>query len=700
MTSILRKIVTVGSRLRDLYLVLMLARFSVLTLLVGVAFLIFVPQGQEVLRQLSSGPPVQWLFFMAAALLWALSSWYWARTMLSFRFPEWPPAHDPADPGRTAWVKGCHKWVPRTIGGLSILTVTAALVVAGMSLHRPAREPATGSVEQHGLWILAAVSAAIAVGFSLFVHLRRKWFRRFFPVAEQDMPPTDAYRLIADVPRVTLSILLGSLAFALVSFIVFTVRPWNLAIAPLLGAATILLLAAAAWVPAGSAVVYVGNQTRFPVLFVLGLLLVLFSLFNDNHRVRVLPAPTSPAVAPSLGDHISGWLADLETRTRGSPTPPGDGNRRLPAFIVAAEGGGIRAGYWTGIVLAGIEDRYPGFHRRVFAISGVSGGSLGAAVFTALAAEQEASGAPCQGAGGAAQPSFTRCTVAALSQDFIAPALASMLYPDLVQRFLPVPFDYLDRAVTLEQSWEAAWRQATGNDRFAEPFGRLWRDTSRTLVPALILNGTSVEHGNRLLASNLPLSSGVFLDAADLRAALGGEMRLSTAVNNSARFTYVSPAGKVGDGLHVVDGGYFENSGATTAAETLAAILARVPSTVVPVVIHISNDPVREAGRTTRTNELASEVLAPALALLNARSARGDHARLALKQRVEGLGGYFLHFALEDTSVPLPLGWALSRSAALELDAQLERYFRCGARTRSNASVLRELLGPAAIPCA
>lgn len=698
MTAIMQKIIVAGGRLRDLYLVVKVARFSVLTLLVGIAFLIFIPQGQEVLRQLASGTLLQWLLFLLGVLLWALGSWYWARTLLSFRFPEWPPAPTPLDPGRTVWVKRCHKWIPRIIGGLSIVSVTVALFTASMPLDQTARDTAAAYAEQRALWTLAAVSGLVALGFSLFVHFRRRWFQRFFPENERDAPLTDAYQLIADVPWATRWALLGSLVFACACLILFTVRPWNLALAPLLGAATILLLAAAAWVPAGSVAVYVSNQTRFPVLFALGVLVVVSSFTNDNHPVRQLPVPPSAAVAPSLAEYFGGWREALETRADKVPASPG-GARRLPVFIVAAEGGGIRAGYWTGIVLAGIEDRHPGFHRHVFAISGVSGGSLGAAVFTALAAEQEASGAPCRDSAGAVQSSFTRCTVAVLSRDFIAPTFASMLYPDLVQRFLPPPIVYFDRGVTLEQSWEAAWRVGTGNDRFAEPFGALWRNAAGTHVPALVLNATSVQHGTRLLASHLPLHSREFLDATDLRKRLGGEMRLSTAVNNSARFTYLSPAGKVADGLHVVDGGYFENSGATTAAEIVAAALAGSSSALIPVVIQISNDPVREAGRTTLGNDLASELLAPVLALLNARSARGDHARLALKRQVERLGGYFLHFALQDSGVPLPLGWALSRSATSELDAQLEAYFRCSADARGNANQLEALLGAPAIPC-
>jgi hypothetical protein len=71
-------------------------------------------------------------------------------------------------------------------------------------------------------------------------------------------------------------------------------------------------------------------------------------------------------------------------------------------------------------------------------------------------------------------------------------------------------------------------------------------------------------------------------------------------VLNSARFTYISPAGrfKSGDGdqkddRQVIDGGYFENYGARTAAEISAKITeaaAHLELPIVPIVVIVSND--------------------------------------------------------------------------------------------------------------
>ena len=389
-----RWILRAGSRSRDLFKVLMLCRFSVLTLAVGIVFLVCVPQGQDTLRQLAGGSAPKWiaslLAFLLAALLWALESWYWARTMLSFRFPDWPPARDSADPGRLAFIGRCHKWVPRVVGALSIVTVTVAFLVASVPLFSASFTNA--ELEQQRLWWAALASLAVGTGFSLFVYYRRRWFARFFPEEQRAAPPIDAYGTRKDLPPVTRWVLAVSLAFGILCLAVFAIRSLNLTLAPLLGAATILLLAAAAWAPLGSWLVYVGNRKRFPVLFALGALAVVFSLWNDNHPVRVLPDTASPpSRAESVGDYFALWLAE-RTRPGAVATPPMV-KGRMPVFIVAAEGGGIRAAYWTGMVLAGIQDRHPAFAGQLFAISGVSGGSLGGAVFAALTAEVQDSGA-------------------------------------------------------------------------------------------------------------------------------------------------------------------------------------------------------------------------------------------------------------------------------------------------------------------
>jgi hypothetical protein len=259
-----------------------------------------------------------------------------------------------------------------------------------------------------------------------------------------------------------------------------------------------------------------------------------------------------------------------------------------------------------------------------------------------------------------------------------------MLFPDLLQQFVPYPF-LNDRAVAIEQAFERGWSDCEPNDRFAKPFETLWSpETAR--VPLLFLNSTVVETGQRLIAAPVRIKEPTFSEALDSREVVGPEILLSTAVHDSARFTYVSPAGTVRrrddarQWLRLVDGGYFENSGAVTAAEILSLVREAGGAHVHPVVIHISNDP-----ETTDPKDMAeqrkwlNQAVAPVKALLHVRSARGFQAREDLAARV-GPESH-IHFRLcrkpgqaAETSAkkaPLPLGWALSELAREEMRSQL-----------------------------
>ena len=180
-----------------------------------------------------------------------------------------------------------------------------------------------------------------------------------------------------------------------------------------------------------------------------------------------------------------------------------------------------------------------------------------------------------------------------LDDDFLAGDLAKMGFADLLQRssrahpavgLRAQPGGHVGRGLGSDGA------PASGNpfdrsigDLFAlarqpragDPLG-LW-------LPALLLNGTSADTGKRILTSNLTIDSrswrrgvkdpGESPDVLSAADKLGGQpMRVSTAVHQSARFTYFSPAGRFPDGTCTVDGGYFENSGAATLLDLLDTV--------------------------------------------------------------------------------------------------------------------------------
>jgi len=351
---------------------------------------------------------------------------------------------------------------------------------------------------------------------------------------------------------------------------------------------------------------------RYAIAFVLGLG-VFNAWLHPFHRVRLCAGkceapksaaafPASAKLRPTVAEAAATWYEQAEPAYRKA-----NGEGRVPMVIVATAGGGIRAAYWTATVLDRLESGFTkegGLRPYLFAISGVSGGSVGAVAFdAALAARDEG-----ECAGAAACPRATTF----LKADFLAPALASLVFVDTPASFLP-DFGHGDRGAALEKSFEDA-----SGDKLTRPFLSLFPYKADAVGneagpwrPILLLNATHEETGKRIITGHVKIERNVFIDSLDALDLLGDDVRASTAAHNSARFSYVSPAGDLGgDRGSVIDGGYFENYGALTALEIARAasyelnVVRNKSPKVRLVIVMISSDPgLQEAHELVRINE-------------------------------------------------------------------------------------------------
>jgi hypothetical protein len=590
-----------------------------------VAFVVFgftMEQGRDVLVATAAGTPQHDAFFrpqpwalLTSLLIFSFTAWYFARLAL-----------DAA--GHHCKRERTSRLVRALPGLLGIAPLLAAAFVFATN------------AEASGCLALAAACVALAAAELLLAPRIRKWRDPKREIGEI-MPPLITWGIV----------LVGAAVLVLVSL----PSEWSRVHVPeAMGTATIVMIAGAVWIAFGTHFL-VRPTLRHKLVPPLLLLFLGSSLLwnalgrNDNHTLSRAPADGRAARIddrPSPKEQLDRWLAKRLPADGASSAP-------YPVVVIAAEGGGIRAAYWTALALTALEDRHPGFFCHVFAISGVSGGSLGAAVFEALVAEQRARGpgaTDCSRRAELARVAADRqqwncdpgsgrlCSEAQqlLGRDFLAPTTAGMLFPDLIQRFLPVAF-LPDRQAYLEQAWEAAWDsevEGGGKGRMAADFLGLWERDANARLPALLLNTTEVARGGRAIVSNLRLDrvGDGFVDVRDALAAFRQPIRLSTAVGLSARFSYVSPAADIeledGHILRLVDGGYFENSGALTAQELMQAsgLLTDYSGKVRPIVLIITNSTVDGLDNGSWPEQLLSESLPPLDAVLHARVARGEHA--------------------------------------------------------------------------
>jgi len=638
--------------------------------------------------------PLFWagVAFHVCVFLWAFESWYWARLMLeAVHGPD--RERDPA--GRSyrrheAWIK---RNGPRVIAAAAYAVAAIALMLAGGWGHLAALVVA-------GVLFYVLLVQRVTLAEKLRGLAGRLPEEKGARVRKLLGDPRETVSSLRDLPPLSKAILGGSLLMSVV------VTAWVLRDAVgfgwLLGAAAVPFLGFALIVPVGSVLVYwsrFGGQgggalgaKGYPVVTLLLLWAVVVGMFVDNHQVRT--SGPLPGDRPDLAAAAERWH-EQAVKASGSDEPP--------LVMVATAGGGIRAAYWTATVLGRLQDEDPRFRNYLFGISGVSGGSLGATVFVTLLADGTKGLNPerCGGreANERVRKDFECAGQEVLGQDFLAPTAAAILFPDLMQRFTPVAV-FPDRAQALEQSWEEAWGEAgfAGDAWTRRPFTKLWPgEANAPYLPALFLNGTHVESGKRIITSNLKIDGSAFRDAYDFYGLSSGNLLASTAALNSARFTYVSPAGTLrregtGDVGHIVDGGYFENFGALTAQEALAAVLKALEAKgkkARPVLIQISNDPtlgpddldvervLPPADR--KSNGWANETLSPVRALLKTRDARGVLAQKEFLREAQTERRAHLRLCKVEGESDPALGWVLApRSKTLM--QELIRDDRCGSR--------------------
>ena len=348
-----------------------------------------------------------------------------------------------------------------------------------------------------------------------------------------------------------------------------------------------------------------GDRLGIPLiwLLVVAAFILNTSNLNDNHKIELMRHKRDPDATVDVGRSFGQWFHSRADRDFYAKS-----NEPYPVFIVAAAGGGAYAAHYTATFLARMQDSCANFAQHVFAISGVSGGSIGASLFAGLA-KLKARNQPYVGCNlNSGDRYFERRTQKFFEEDFLSPVMAAALFPDLLQRFLPFPIGLFDRSRALDGSIESAWHDmiedAVKEDAsakaipspFERPFLDLWTPArADEAVPALIINTTEVANGYRIVMS--PIGTGVpankqWSKIARLHSLLPpakdagfeSDVKLSTAAGMSARFPWVLPAATVETGpdrkpMRLVDGGYVESSGVDSASQLLKALKVAVDRT-------------------------------------------------------------------------------------------------------------------------
>jgi hypothetical protein len=471
-------------------------------------------------------------------------------------------------------------------------------------------------------------------------------------------------------------------------------------------------------------------QMRVPLISITLAAALLFGLLglNDNHAIREAQKEnidhSQPRTTSSVGQGFMKWLENRKDRDRYQSEP-------YPVYVFTAEGGGIYAAYQTSTFLTSLQDLCPRFAHHVFAISAVSGGSVGAGIYSGLVKKiknddkrfDEGKGCDARDVGGFF---YTDAAEDILRDDFLSPVLASFLFPDLLQRFLFFPVPFFDRARALEKSLEDSWEARTSyyRDKFPsdwvdagnplqEGFFSYW--DSQSDVPALFINTTEVTTGRGRVIKPLQIKSTQFtsfpIPVQTAKSTSSGEMPLSSSVILSARFPWITPAGwfrnieQPGSALgatsvknekvYLVDGGYVDNSGVITALRVIEEVEAAIHQMQTAPKIQI-NLIVLTTGGFSHPSSTVGDYFSPYETLLSTRHARG---RIAIEQaeqflnekratQSDAMTSPLEKMELRGFGYPLPLGWRLSPITRLLVLGENGDASKCSKKEDSNKRTL------------
>jgi hypothetical protein len=455
---------------------------------------------------------------------------------------------------------------------------------------------------------------------------------------------------------------------------------------------------------------------RPPVLtFILLYVFVLVPALFHIHTVRLI-ADSPIVVRLPLDKVFTQWVVDCG--------PPGNGP--VQPIIVAVSGGATRAGLWGAAVLDRVLQAQQPNGPTLFAVSSMSGGSLGTAgAMTLLSLEDR----PCRAQGLSLLRPKPDDKAVPLAGDALGPLLGGWLLDDIPRSaFAPIAAMIQwavnhrpnggDSAEAIEQGFEDLWsdvRPAAGPKKMPgwdQPFLSLFytdrAGSYRTGMPLWFANGTDATTGNRVITAPILAPDNPdppdkhynkllwpFRGARDFHTLMGGDVSIATAINNTARFPYLEPFGEMlplggkPQAGSLVDGGYFENEGLQTAldlAEWLAAQSETLGRPVQPMIVQATGDgeaSVTSADVMTCGNasdgafipdnkHSALQILAPLIGLYHVR---GGHSAVLLRQAHDYFchPPRFVHFYLpadheglpaDQKGRPIPLNWVLSNATA------------------------------------
>ncbi|HYZ83525.1 MAG TPA: patatin-like phospholipase family protein [Bryobacteraceae bacterium] len=400
---------------------------------------------------------------------------------------------------------------------------------------------------------------------------------------------------------------------------------------------------------------------RVPLMLAIALVLTITAqMRGSDHYFRLDKCESSPA-----------------------PLPAQIAKNKGPRFIVvAANGGGIQSATWTARVLYGLEAeaREQGLElgSHIALMSGVSGGSVG--LLNALAAYNDAGEFDLARLEGALITSGSSSLV---------DVTRGLIYPDFLATVLPtLSYRLYDRGNFLEKAWvDSAEREIGPNIHHRKPMSSHYELVAKGVRPGAIFNATVVETGERILLGTASVPDSPETGRRFLRDIIPPQRDIEfvTAARLSATFPFVTPAARPDTpdepGFHIVDGGYYDNYGVTTAVEWLEEALQSSEGVTDVLFLRLHGASTKANADAPKSRGWFFQFLAPLKTMLSVRtSGQKAHGLLQFellckrwKARGVNIESVVFEFDRDRTAGDPPLSWHLSPKDRVEIEHDWHR---------------------------
>ena len=412
-------------------------------------------------------------------------------------------------------------------------------------------------------------------------------------------------------------------------------------------------------------------------LFGVGIFLVLTVFYNLNKESRYAIDLGITEKLPNrihLHEYTDRWLSDF---VKDMPTDS-------TIYLVSSYGGGIRASYWTNLILAKyMDDKDKDFYNQVYSLTGASGGTVGVGLFFAMKEHNS----EVASYGDYVETLYGK-------KDFLSPMIARMFGADAIRAFLP--FDWLsevpDRHQQLALQFGKQVAKFNIESLYDENLLNLY--TPQTEKRPILMPTTAwSQRGVIGLYSPMhldPLMNNGSVNLIDTIQTIHNSstgITVGTSIFESARFPIASPPGSIKDGLQMVDAGFVDNLGAGTTIDLLEMLTDRIKYhgfqervNIRVLVINSSSGANSEPNNTT-------PLFNPADSYFKLYGGKQSQLQDRISQQIRDLQNecfdinmYYQSFALnrkrkvkhKTITSTFPLGWYLSKNALEQMSERSE----------------------------